>query len=123
MFDDLKILYLEDEIIVAMETTAHLESLGFDTVAVAYKLSKAQDAVAQEDFDIALLDINVGRGETSVALGEALAEKGTRVVFASGNSSAARDLRGRGFAFLDKPFSHSALTQELEAALEPSETE
>jgi len=41
VLEGLRVLYLEDEPIVAMDTSAHLDELGFETVDVAYRLATA----------------------------------------------------------------------------------
>lgn len=119
MFEGLKVLYLEDEPLVAFDTGEHLETLGFDEVAVAYRLSKAESLASDTEFDVAILDINVDNGQTSLKLGNDLASAGTCVIFASGNSSAAPELQSQGFAFLDKPFSLEILTQKLKSVASP----
>ncbi|WP_375281220.1 response regulator [Pseudooctadecabacter sp.] len=113
MFQDSTILYLEDEPLIAMDTGDHLEDLGFARVNIAYRLAAAEKLVAELDFDFALLDINVDGGQNSLDLGRTLAERGTAVIFASGNSGAGRDLRAEGYSFLDKPFALAALTDHL----------
>ena len=121
MFQNSTILYLEDEPLIAMDTSDHLEDLGFESVNVAYRLAAAEKLAENHVFDLALLDINVDGGQNSLALGRSLAAKGTSVIFASGNSGAGRDLRAEGFCFLDKPFALSDLTDHL-AAMLPGQT-
>ncbi|WP_299281947.1 response regulator [uncultured Tateyamaria sp.] len=118
MFEGLKVLYLEDEPLVAMDTGAHLQTLGFETLEVAYKLAAAQELADRARFDLAILDINVDRGQTSIALGSALKNAGTAVIFASGNGTMANDLCRDGFEFLDKPFSLHALTAKLKQVVQ-----
>ena len=118
MFNELRVIYLEDEPLVALDTNEHLNTLGFKDVTVAYRLSQAEAAVAQNRFDIAILDINVDRGQTSIDLGKELAASGARVIFASGNGDDAEALRKQGFWFLDKPFSLNALTQKIKATID-----
>ena len=113
MFSNQKILYLEDEPIISLDTSEHLESLGFGEVSVALKLSKADELAENTKFDFALLDINVDRGQTSIELGHKLAQNGTCVVFASGNGAEAERMRALGFSFLDKPFTLDQLTEML----------
>jgi len=114
MRSNLVVLYLEDEPIVAMDTSAHLETLGFAAVETAYRLEHAKKLASEMKFDIAILDINVDRGQNSLELGRALAKSGTEVIFASGNGCDATDLREQGFGFIDKPFSLAHLSNELE---------
>lgn len=114
MFSKLSVLYLEDETLVALDTSDHLKSLGFSSVKTTYRLANAEKCAAEAEFHLAILDINVDRGQTSIDLGKELAAKGTKVIFASGNSGKAEELRGEGFDFLDKPFSLKDLTRILE---------
>ncbi|WP_238368664.1 response regulator [Mesobacterium pallidum] len=113
MFEDCKILYLEDEILIALDTSEHLETLGFDSVVMAHRLDQAREAAATTTFDFALLDINVDRGQTSLSLGEDLNRTGVVVIYASGSSEKATDLRADGCLFLDKPLSLTVLTDTL----------
>ena len=117
MLEGLRVLYLEDEPIVAMDTSAHLDELGFETVDVAYRLATAVEMAEKAQFDLAILDINVDRGQNSLDLGAALHAKGTRVVFASGNGCDAPELRAKGFEFLDKPFTLDGLTAKLKTVV------
>lgn len=119
MFDDLKIVYLEDEPIVALDTSEHLKELGFGEVKVVSKLRDAEAVTDKDDFDVALFDINVDKGQTSLELGNQLAARGTKVIFASGNSREGREIKGRGISFLDKPFSLEQLTSMLERVADP----
>lgn len=113
MFQGQKILYLEDEILIALDTSEHLEQMGFDDVVVAHRLDQAVTASENIDFDFALLDINVDRGQTSLELGDTLKRNGVAVVYASGRSDRAEELRAKGFPFLDKPLALGWLTQTL----------
>lgn len=122
MSDTITILYLEDEPIVAMDTGAHLKSLGIGEVEVAYRLKQAEGIAARQGIDLAILDINVDRGQTSTDFGRQLAASGATVIFASGNSGDAETLTAEGFAFLDKPFTLDALTRKIENSLSCSVT-
>lgn len=117
MLDGLTVLYLEDEVLVAMDTADHLKSLDPDHVEVVHRLDKAREKVGETSFDIALLDINVDRGQTSIEFGRELAAKGTAVIFASASSEAAATLRAEGFHFIDKPFSLFHLSDTVKQAV------
>ena len=116
MFDDLKIVYLEDEPIVALDTSDQLRDLGFCEVKVASRLNDAVAFTAEDDFDLALLDINVDKGQTSLELGHQLASRGTKVIFATGNSSVGSKACRDGIYLLDKPFSAKQLKSILKKA-------
>lgn len=98
-----KILYVEDEVIVALDVAEGLaDELGFD-VHVVHNLSAAQAKCDCTAFDFALLDMNLGNGERSIGLGLKLAQKGTHVVFASGYNRDEID-EIKSFQLVEKPF-------------------
>ena len=110
---EFSILYLEDEILIAIDVTSLLRDSGFKLVKTVHRLKSAWDAAASTQFDIALLDINVDGKQTSIELGEKLKSEGVHVVFASGNGADACQLEERGFHFIDKPFTHEALSEQI----------
>ena len=105
-----KLLYVEDEIIVALDVEDGLTSeLGFDVTTV-HNLSGARAALARKDFDFALLDLNLGNGERSTDLGLELARKGVHVVFASGyNRNEISEIAD--FKLVEKPFRITDIAQ------------
>ncbi len=119
MFEGLSILYLEDEPLISLDTADFLREFGFERVEPVYKLDVAIEKADLQKFDIVLLDINIGKGQTSLEFGQKLIDSGANVIFASGNSSGAPELREAGFRFVDKPFSRETLRVELEAVLDP----
>ena len=116
-----KLLYVEDEVIVALDVSDGLtHDLGFD-VHMAHNLSAAMSKCEANDFDYALLDMNLGNGENSLALGLMLAERGTHVVFASGynrNEIAKID----SFQLIEKPFQLSDIEAAFATAPSPAAT-
>ncbi|MFC7704665.1 response regulator [Plastorhodobacter daqingensis] len=84
----LRLLYLEDEAIIALETVDTLHDLGFNHVDQVYTLEAADQAVATAQPDIALLDVNLSHGRTSFDLSERLLAAGVPVVMATGYSRA-----------------------------------
>ncbi|MFN2306793.1 MAG: response regulator [Paracoccaceae bacterium] len=117
MSSRLDILYVEDEIIVALDVADSLEQdLGL-VVTKAHNLQTAMDLIDVRSFDLALLDINLGHGERSIELGQTLQDRGTFVVFASGyNRSEMDDIEG--FNMIEKPFQltdlHAAFGTKIE---------
>ncbi|SDY28344.1 response regulator [Citreimonas salinaria] len=81
-----KLLYVEDEVIISLETAETLrETFGFD-VTLAHTLDAAKRQMAKQHFTHALLDVNLGRGETTTELAQKLSEDGATVVFCTGYS-------------------------------------
>ncbi len=113
----LNVLYLEDEPLIALDIADALENFGFQLVVIAHSLASAERYVAENSFHLAVLDINLGRNQTSLRLGEALSDDGTRVLFASGNSAREMELLQAGYGYLMKPFGPASLRQAIERML------
>lgn len=58
--DNIKIWIIEDEAIIAESLKYTLEDLGYDVVRISYTLKEAEDAIQEVEFDLLLLDINLG---------------------------------------------------------------
>ena len=81
------ILLLEDEAIIAMDMEMTLEANGYSVLGPFGSLKQARAAITEARPAVAVLDVNLGKGETSFAFAEELAEKGIPVVFLSGYST------------------------------------
>ncbi len=80
-----KVLIVEDEFIVALHLKQILTALGFDIVGIAPDMRSAR-ACAEENPDIALVDVNLRDGPTGPKIGEMLArEYGASVMFVTAN--------------------------------------
>lgn len=115
---DKSILYLEDEIIVAIEIGEILSDLGFGEVLVAHNLGAAEKLLDGRKVDFALLDVNLGNGERSNELGMRLADEGTAVIFASGYNKGEMAPEMQAFRFLEKPVTQRDIQREVAAALD-----
>ncbi len=113
LFENLSVLYVEDEPFIALDTIDGLEKSGFKRLVTAMTLAEAERAIDEHHFDCAILDINLDRQQTSLELGARLRQRGTRILFASGNVMDHRSLLKQGFAFLAKPFEVCAVEDEL----------
>src|SRR5690606_37449406 len=112
----LRVLFVEDESIVAMLTEDMLEELGCEISAAAANLEDALAAVAQGGFDIALLDINLA-GTMVFPVAAALDRLGIPFAFASGYGGKGLSPEFAGVPIIGKPFSIAELAGVLEAAL------
>lgn len=80
-----KILIVEDEMLVALNLRHMLTALGLDVVGIAPDAATAF-ALADNDPDIALVDLNLRDGLTGPEIGEKLAsELGATVLFLTAN--------------------------------------
>lgn len=89
--DNISVLIVEDEPILAMGMEDDLRDLGYDVAGIARSVDEAQGLLADQpvDFDFAILDYNLG-DETSAPLAAALAACGTPFVYLTGRPDAVR---------------------------------
>ena len=74
---------VEDEVLLRMMTVEMLEELGHRVVAEAGTISAAEPLARNADFDMAVLDINVG-GTDIAPIAQIIAGRGLPFIFASG---------------------------------------
>lgn len=79
----LRVLLVEDNMIIALDTEENLRALGVPTVDVASSNDSALAIITNAPPAFALLDFNLG-GETSEPIARALAQRGIAFAFASG---------------------------------------
>jgi CheY-like chemotaxis protein len=91
--DGVRILVVDDEILIAFDIEATLLEAGAEGVFVCTTLSEALAAAASENVSVATLDIRIGR-ETSEAIAAILAERGIPFIFYSGQNLP-DEIRGR----------------------------
>ena len=107
----LRVFVLEDEPIVAMMVEDMLFELQCDVIGPASSLSDAHAAIASEAFDVALLDVNIN-GDRSDPIAEALRDRGTPYVFATGYGASGVQPDGDAM-ILQKPFTLAQLREAL----------
>ncbi len=117
----LRVLILEDEVLIAMDLELVCRELGAADVAVARTLDEAE-AAACAGFDAAVLDIMVA-GRSTIEFATRLFARGVPVVFATGYSDAERLVEAlAGVQIVDKPFSRDMLVEAIARALERGES-
>lgn len=82
----MRVLIVEDELLVALELQNVLEDLGCSVVGIAPDSRRAR-ALAAKDVDIAMVDLNLRDGLTGPKIGEELVEQGVTVLFMTANPS------------------------------------
>lgn len=110
-----RILFLEDEIILALTFVETLKRLDIGEVHQATDVAEANQELDNHDFGIAVLDVNVA-GETSFGVAERIIGKGGKVIFATGYSFDAKLFEGFDCRILRKPYEESELTEVVLAA-------
>jgi DNA-binding NtrC family response regulator len=81
--DGLKVLVVEDEMLVAAEMEATLEDLGCHVVGPFGRVGQALAALDDVEVDAAVLDVNV-RGEMIFPVAERLQALGVPMIFCTG---------------------------------------
>jgi CheY-like chemotaxis protein len=112
----LRVLVVEDEVLIRMLIEDMLQELGYAVAAEAARMDEAMAAAATADFDLAILDINLN-GETTEAVADVLARRGRPFVFVTGYGTHALPDAHRRRPMLKKPFRLDGLRGVLEAAL------
>jgi DNA-binding response OmpR family regulator len=112
----LRILLIEDEMLVSMMLEDMIVSLGHTVVGPLASVRDAEAALAgPRDFDIALLDLNLA-GQSSLPLAEELRRRGVPLVFSTGYGSAMVAETFPDAAVLQKPFSMADLESTIAVA-------
>ena len=81
--DGLRVLLVEDEMLIAAEMEATLEELGCQVVGPFGRIGQALEALDHAEVDAAVLDVNV-RGEMIFPVAEKLQARGVPMVFCTG---------------------------------------
>jgi DNA-binding response OmpR family regulator len=112
---ELRILYLEDESLIAMNYVAMLEEAGA-VVDDCTTLGAAFSALDQGTYDVALLDVNI-REKMSFPLAEAARAKGLPVVFVTGYGREILPPEWSGYVVCEKPCSQAGLLSAIQQAM------
>lgn len=107
-----RVLLVEDEMLVAMLVEDLVTELGYEVTASATHLDDALKLAQSDDFDVAILDLNLG-GDRSFAVADVLAKRRIPFLFASGYGAAGLPPQHRDAVIVQKPFA----AQDLSAAL------
>jgi CheY-like chemotaxis protein len=108
----LRILVVEDEMLVAMNIEDMLLELGHEVAGLASRLGPALALAGESRFDAAMIDVNLA-GEPSFPVADLLIERGIPFLFATGYGRQGIDERYRDHPMLQKPFR----AKDLEKAL------
>lgn len=108
----LRVLVVEDEVIVAMSLEDMLVDLGYSVVGPATNLEDALDLAGNGDFEAALLDVNLN-GRQSRPVVDLLRGRSIPYALITGYGPAALGASGEGAPILTKPCSPAALEQLL----------
>lgn len=106
-----KVLIVEDEIFIQMLLEDMLEEMGHELIGPAATPEEALKLV--DSCDIAILDLNLGKGVTSLEVADALQERDIPFAFATG-SKADPAMDQYNALSLDKPFDMDCLFEVID---------
>ena len=114
--DGLRVLLIEDEVVIAMTAEDMLEEIGCTVSAQAATFSEAMACAAAGDFDLALLDINLN-GVMSLPIAQRLREDGKPFIFTTGYGNVGIESEFGDVAVVTKPYTIRTLTNAIQTLL------
>lgn len=116
-----KIVVVEDEMIIGAKISMFLSELGYEVTGILPRAEEVLFHIRENTPDIALLDINLKGGMDGIGLAEILrTEHGIPVIFLTANTDDATFNRAKAtkpYAFLSKPFKKLDLQRALELTI------
>jgi CheY-like chemotaxis protein len=112
-------MVVEDEGLILMMLTDLLQELGCEVAAAERRTDRAVAAARAAAIDAALLDVNLGDGQTSYAIADVLAARGIPFAFLTGYGGGALSAEHRGRPVLAKPIDDRELAATLARLLAP----
>lgn len=109
----LRVLLVEDEILVALLLEDMLTELGHTFVGPVARLDKAVEMAQQEAVDVAILDVNLN-GKQTYPVADALVARGIPFVFCTGYGKGSLSAPYGDHPSLQKPFGRHDLRELLE---------
>jgi CheY-like chemotaxis protein len=114
-----RVLVVEDDVLIAMDLEALLESVGCTVLGPVSSESAALDLIDSDSPDLALLDINLNGGN-AFGIADKLAAKKIPFAFLTGHSKkflpAAHSVR----PVFSKPYQHENLVRDLLRLIPPT---
>jgi DNA-binding LytR/AlgR family response regulator len=127
MESKLKILIVEDEMLIGAKISLFLTELGYEVTAILPRAEEALLHVQENLPDIALLDVRLKGDMDGIALAELLQKQhNLPIIFLTANSDDATFNRAKAtkpFAFLAKPFRKTELQRAIELTISRMESE
>jgi two-component system response regulator LytT len=121
MLQPIRILIIEDEILIAQDLKEILEEVGYTQVFRVNNYQKAIDFLAKQPFDLVLLDINLNDSFSGIDIAKYI-NQNQKIPFIyitsySDAETIANVKQTKPSAFLLKPYNKSHLLASIEIAL------
>lgn len=114
MTSKIRVLLVEDQMILGFALRSMLDDDGMEVLGPFPDTESALNCLEQEHIDVAVLDVNLGNGQTTAPLADVLAERDTPFFFLSGYGSVgALPARFENRPMLRKPVQSSEIINEL----------
>lgn len=125
MQEKIKVLILEDEVLIAENIRLTLEDLGFEAPSVCNSYNEFTESINKVDFDIALLDINLGdiSGKTGFDAAKDLSQLQRKIpfIFLTAYNDKETILKAATYkpaGYITKPVNAPSLFANLQIAIE-----
>jgi CheY-like chemotaxis protein len=115
----LRILIVEDEMMIALSMEEMVTYFGHTVVGPALTLEKAMQLVETAEFDCAILDVNLGHKSDSTPIAQALTARGIPFLFATGYGAEGVVDAFSAAPILKKPFPSAELRRVLRQIVPP----
>ena len=114
-----RLLYLEDEVMLALGVAFMLSQDGRFDVVLAHNLRAAEAVLAEQPIDLLLFDIQISPAENSLDLAQRLRRQGRPILLTSGLAAVPGDWPADLPLppFIEKPFHMGSLADRLHATL------
>lgn len=112
----MRILLVEDEVLIAMEQRCYLEAAGHEVFGPTSTAAQAVELARMVRPELALVDLHLARGSLGTDAARAMASQGITCLFVT---SFAEELRGNhdgGIGCLTKPFTEASLVVAVRVA-------
>ena len=113
--ENLRVLLIEDEVVIAMTAEDMLEEMGCRVAAQASSFSDAMAQAVAGDFDLALLDINLN-GTMSLPIAHKLRENGKPFIFTTGYGNVGIEDEFGDITVVTKPYTIRTLGNAIREA-------
>lgn len=114
LLENLRILLIEDEVVIAMTAEDMLEEMGCHVSAQASSFNDAMAQAIAGDFDLALLDINLN-GTMSLPIARKLRENGKPFIFTTGYGNVGIEDEFGDVTVVTKPYTIRTLSSAIRA--------
>ena len=108
-----RILVVEDEYLIASEVKRWLQAAGSEVLGPVPSVDQALDLIEDDHVDAAVLDVNLGDGDTAYPIAARLGSLGVPFLFATGDVRVIGAAAEQGRPRLEKPFLEAELVRAL----------